>query len=148
MITNNYFTHFRIKEDKPTFDDLIDVVVKAYRDRLLDIFLMNDEVVTVFNYDFTGTKEGINRADTSKYYQFINFINSLYIETFAIEKFSDTKRLKSGAKAVLGNGEEVIFSNRCGVDDALWFEYNDCHSTIIPFIALKGATVTQKRGKQ
>lgn len=133
---------------KVGFDDLIDVAVQAMKDdRLYFRFLSNDQI----SFSVDNTEEGrINilkdSCDDKDLQDAINFVNSLHTETFAIEKFSDTKRLKSGAKAVLGNGEEVIFSNRCGVDDALWFEYNDCHSTIIPFIALKGATVTQQKG--
>lgn len=149
FIMNNEIEYFEIiegsphLEDNPTFDDLIDVAVKAYKDGKIDRVKITKGVSGGGGVLINGDRQFTSSRPTDG----INFINSLYTETFVIKEFSDTKILKSGAKAVLGNGEEVIFSNKCGVDDALWFEYNDYHSTIIPFIALKGATVTQKRGE-
>lgn len=147
MVQSNELKHFRIKRPNPTFNDLIDVAVQAYRDGVADTL----EV---------GYADGIERVKlhvdghTYSYYQcsvieeHVKHIESLCTETFVIKDFSDTKRLKSGDSAILSNGEEVVFSNRNGADDSLWFEYDGCHSAIIPYISLKGATVTQQKGNR
>lgn len=139
--------HFRIAEAKQTFDDLIDVAIQAYKDGVIKSLKLLDYGVHSLSYSVNGDENTIF-SQHKDYSDDINSINSLYTETFVIEGFHDTKALKKGDKAVLGNGEEVIFSNRTGVNGALWFEYNDCHRAIIPFIALKGATVTQKKGNK
>lgn len=150
MIDESKTVEQESKESKEYgFNDVISAAVKAAIDGILAVRQLDEECLSVISRDgkraFERWRGESNAKDIAN---FINFIKSLYTETFVIEKFSDTKRLKSGDKAVLGNGEEVIFSNRTGVDNALWFEYSDCRKTIIPFIALKGATVTQQKGNK
>lgn len=137
--------YFRIKRPSPTFDDLIDAAVQAYKDGIADEIILNDYI----SISTPAVTYGASKMDTNGFevMETIEKINSLYTETFVIKEFSDTKKLRSGAKTLLANGEEVFFSNRTDTDDSLWFEYNNCHSAIIPYIALKGATVTQKRGE-
>lgn len=145
--------YFKKKEQSQyTFDDLIDVSTKAFKDGVLYQSNLvkgrldykadfNDEQTTVFddaNYNFESH---------------INFIQSLYKETFVIEREEDIKRIKAGAKITLNNGNLLTVKNTYFIVedhisiDAYTDECTTCQNLNrnIGIVFLKGATVEQKR---
>ena len=78
----------------------------------------------------------------------MEYINSLYTETFVIESEGDISRVKSGADIELANGNKCTFLNNYGmwrikrIKDDKGFIHN------CGLLVLKGATVTQKRGER
>lgn len=133
FITSNELQYFKIKE--PTFDDLIDVAVLAYKDGIADKLAI-------------GFDGGIERVmlhiDGSawSYYQssdisgHIEHIDSLYNERFVIKSMEDIDNIKwDTAKAVLPNDCELDLNI---LDGAV--------NRNIMLRLLKGATVTQQKG--
>lgn len=132
----------------PLFDDLIDTTIQAFKDGHIKKIRLEDDVLDV-SFNING--EGLSGFLTSKteenshhFHQYIRDINSLYEETFVIESKEDIKKLKEGAKVVLSNGEEVIFRYEDELNGRLWFGFRDYIDNTIPYIAIKGATVTQR----
>ncbi len=139
---------FKLTGIVPTLYKVIDVALLAVKNGVAVItHLKADEIVIEsIDYDSKSPFEVFKDDPLEKFQDAIEWIGSLYTETFVIESEEDIKKLKSSAKVVLSNGEEIIFSNKSEADESLWFEYNNFHSATIPYIAIKGATVTQKRG--
>ena len=142
-ISEENYKYFRIKRPAPNFDDLIDVAVKAVRDGEIYKF---EFVQSLGDTDiiFLDISEGERRKFTHDQAQDgIDFINSLYTETFVIEQENDLIKTKVGATGKLLNGEEfTIVEAYCrgyvAVDECKYY---------LPFFVFKGATVTQKRGE-
>ena len=130
------------EKDKPTFDDLIDVAVKAQKYGLIhkveivgrrSLYLSEKPTSKALHYCLTSIDDGIN------------YINSLYTETFAIESEEDIEKVKRGASISLANGSEFKASfvtqlSRGWVIDSILGNLNQTYCIFI----LKGATVTQK----
>lgn len=156
-IIKSEYKYFRIKEDSPyiegktTFDDLIDVAVKAVRDGELHKFtfnkcLSNKDIIWLYTY-----------KDESKHFMHdqaqcgIDFINSLYTETFVIDDIDDLRRIEIGADGELSNGSkfEVDSVSTIGLDwiNVRFIESKSLSPETLGIEVLKGATVTQKRGK-
>lgn len=142
---NDYeLEYFKIKESKRNFNDLIDVAVQAMKDGIIYFRFLSDAQISfstssgedAATFKVTDGAEGISEA--------IYLINSLYTETFVIKSEEDLNKLKTNAVVTLKNNEEIVFSNK--FEDGFFFDIDSFNSTTIPFIALKGATVTQKRG--
>lgn len=150
FIRNNEIEYFEIIESpyiggSPTFDDLIDSAVKAQKYGLIhkvemigrrSLYLSEKPTSKALHYCLTSIEDGIN------------FINSLYTETFIIEGEEDISRVRRGAEIVLANGSAfaatfVTQLSRGWVVDSVLGNLNQTYCLFL----LKGATVTQKRGK-
>lgn len=126
--------HFRIVT---SFDDLIDVAVKAVRNRVIGGFrfctALIGETDLIVLFDLSGDE--ISRFNWKHSADGINFIESLYAEIFVIESMEDIDSIKwDTAKAVL--------ANECELD--LNILYSAVNRNVMLRL-LKGATVTQKK---
>lgn len=137
--------YFRIKRPAPTFHDLIDVATQALKDGLLsklDIIEGNCIGGTVKKglsnvlHFHTGIATDIQSR--------IDFIKSLYTETFVIEGEEDIKRIKQYATIEFQNGNKVAMDNP-PCDTGIVRIWDDGR---YDFTVLKGATVTQRRDAQ
>ena len=107
-----------------------------------EIAINNKDVTYKWRFNTQGVKEAID------------FINSLYTETFTIETRDDIKpRIKVGARYTHQNGLKGTVISVCYQDaGAITVEFDDAVGEIgaivefFSIFALKGATVTQKRG--
>lgn len=132
------------KIEKYTFDDLIDVAVQAVKDGLIacDDFKRHSISFCVA-WDEDDGYELASHHDAKYFNEAIEFIKSLYKETFVIESINDAERLNNGAKTTLKNGEVIYFQN---IDDGdFWFTFNGYGCDKFPFLALKGAKVEQTK---
>lgn len=121
-----------------TFEDLIDVAIKAYKDRKIQRLIIEDK-----NYTDEMKVYICDVQYSFKYDAYIenhiSFFKSLYKETFMIESQSDLSQTRLNdkkTKIVLANGELVT--------DEIWDYLKDI-SGEAQFLLLKGATVTQER---
>lgn len=148
FISNNEIEYFEIIEspyikDNPTFNDLIDTAVQANKDKVLPHIELRENEIYLYKF-------GIVKDDVScdVFANAISDINSLYIETFVIESEEDIKPFRNLVESiVLANGEDII-------NDVMfhrgrpYFTKGDGNGAFeVGFNILKGATVTQKRGK-
>lgn len=137
-LSENHLKHFRIKRPVPTFDDLVDIAVQAAKDGVIVIRRFHSSFLDFEKFGTTKHADNVEVLDSSDAKDIkdaIEFIESLYTETFVIDsvQFPD---LKVGGKFVQ-NGVE--------------WELNEERVKIIentPFFLLKGATVTQSRGEK
>ena len=145
MITEVELKYFRIKRPAPTFDDLIDVICKAFKNGIqignvefvgcgVSFELFHDDII------YKDNQRAISAA--------INWINSLYTETFVIEHASDIKNIKKTAIIRLENDNEVCAESNCLHNGVNFIQttYGGMNFNL-SFVSLKGATVTQKRGE-
>lgn len=142
----NDLAYFKKKEQSQcAFDDLIRTARKAFDDGIINHVKTSKSVV--FELEIT-TSEGSERrwhhGDLS-YIDGINYIKSLYKETFVIESKEDIGRIKKGAEITLSNGNKskvsVVFSDKNAIKVDGW-DY------LLQFFVLKGATVEQSRNDQ
>lgn len=133
------FHQFVVLVPTPTFNDLIDVAVQAQKDGLIhkmeiiskrSLYISEKPTSKVVHYNLIYIDDGID------------YINSLYTETFVIEFEEDCKRIKQMAKITFMNGNSVVMDNP-PCDTGIVRIWNDGR---YDFTVLKGATVTQKRG--
>lgn len=155
--------YFRIKRPTPTFDGLIDVAVKAVKDKALFTMSIGDSrrKGRYLNYAVSGSSPSESFYENDGCHQSaINFINSLYTETFVIENEEDINKVlsrkeigfnrKSMSVATLMNGNEILITrldpdNTAGI---VVYMRDGLYKNYLGIDVLKGATVTQKRGKQ
>ena len=137
-----YLKYFKIKEPIYTFNDLIDVVVQAYKDGVIPSLELGSEM----GVRSVRCLASAILDEWDDYSNGVNNIKSLYTETFVIESKEDMYRIGDEYEIVLSNGED-IGSIVTISDDTPYFEY-DGRLTPVPYAVLKGATVTQKRGNQ
>lgn len=148
-IVYSEFKYFRIKQD-PTFDDLIDVAVKAVKDRVLFMMSIGDNKRKgrYLNYAVNGNSptESFHESDDD-YQACIDFIKSIYTETFVIESEEDYNSLKDNANIKLLNGEVI---KRIVNYSACTPEFSDANGRVVrlSYLTLKGATVTQRKGNK
>lgn len=132
--------------DEVTLDNLIDVAVQAVRDGKIEIHHFHKDHIEYAVIGDAGTDAW--RSDCKDEIEdHIEYIKSLYTETFVIESEDDIERVKRGAKIVLSNGSEFIAElvtqlSRGRVIDSTLGYIDQTYGLFI----LKGATVTQKRG--
>ena len=143
---NDYeLKYFKIKEPTHTFNDFIDAVVQAYKDGIIPSLHL--ESLGVRSVRFLDAQEFDQHDD---YSCSIDHIKSLYTKTFVIESEGDLLSIAKDNEMVLLNGEIVKFKGLSKEDSdvKMYLFYYDSFKYIVsmPFIALKGATVTQKRG--
>lgn len=162
VIVSGEFKYFRIKESSATFDDLIDVAVKAIKDRALFTMSIGNSrrKGRYLNYAVNGSSPNESFYENNGCHQSaINFINSLYTETFVIESEEDINKVisrkeigfnrKSMSVATLMNGNEILITrldtdNTAGI---VVYMRSGLYKNYLGIDVLKGATVTQKRGK-
>lgn len=148
-IVDNEFKHFRIKQ-YPTFDDLIDVAVKAVKNRVLFTMSIGDDKRKgrYLNYVVNGNSPTESFYESDDDYQYcIDFINSLYIETFVIESDADIDKVNCNANIKLLNGMHIETSSNGG-DGCVSYFSEESADNYVDFIFLKGATVTQRKGNK
>lgn len=140
-ITKAELRFFEIKEKELTLDDLIDVIAKALKDGVefgSVEFIRNGLLFDRFHDDviLPSDKYGIEKA--------IEWIESLYTETFVFESKEDWDRIARlpVESIVLANGEDIISDVWIDEEDALrWRGIGQ----LVKFKVMKGATVTQRR---
>ena len=139
--------YFRIKEHSPTFDDLVDVVVQAAKDGLLEINMLNSEFITAsIPGDHDSTFVTGWRTKPEAFESSINKVESLYTETFTIKREEDISKVRGGAEIVLTNGSRGIAeSQHCHLGESFLHIVSGDYSTYLYLFSLKGATVTQKK---
>ena len=138
-----YLKYFKIKEPEYTFNDLIDVAVQAMKDGIIYFRFLSDAQISfstssgedAATFKVTDGAEGISDA--------IYLINSLYTETFVIESEDHIEMVKLKASVRLTNGNEFIVDNATSK-----FLTSSTSFEKLTILALKGATVTQKRGER
>lgn len=148
FIPKEELKYFRIKRPAPTFHDLIDVATQALKDGLLsklDIIEGNSIGGTV--------KEGLSNVlhfhtgIATDIQSRIDFIKSLYTETFTIEHESDIVKIKLGDLITLENGNEVWAESNCLNHNVNFIQATYGGNNFnLSYLSLKGATVTKKRG--
>lgn len=134
--------YFKKKEQTQyTFNDLIDVVVQAVKDKVI-----NGANIRLHEIGFMHNKTHYKLMPAFDCKEQIDFIQSLYKETFVIECEDDVNRVKKGAEITLSNGNKSIVArsivNRTNGNRML--EIKGCHY-FLQFFTLKGATVEQDR---
>lgn len=128
------------------FVELMHLVEDAKNKRLISSFYaINTDLqqeIAISNKDGVY-KWGLNAEGVKKA---IDFINSLYTETFVMEDVSSFLKITEDIQSlVLANGCDI--TNRVYFDDcSLRFKDGWGGSITLTFDILKGATVTQKRG--
>ena len=130
----------RIKE--PTFNDLIDAAAQAFKDgKLAKVTMMSNGLIYLTTHDIRVKSVSDDIPSSG-----IDFIKSLYTETFVIERESDMKKIKGSAESImLVNGEDVGSNIIIHNDEPHFFFDN----AVVPavFKLLKGAIVTQEVSK-
>jgi len=142
---------FKLTGVVPTLHRVIDVALGAVKDGVAVItHLKADEIVIEsIDYDSKSPFEVFKDDPLEKFQDAIEWIGSLYTETFVIENERDIKRIKKLAKITLENGIIITADTDClyyGDIAHIKSTYGPM-SYILNFAALKGATVAQKRGK-
>lgn len=149
------YKYFKIKEPEYTFNDLIDVTVKAWKDGCLKVLKLEKGIVNQVFTVIDGIAYGWHDGDDD-YSHAIDTIKSLYTETFVIESESDIKKTKEGASVELANGNVFIVNKSkhesLAMKDgskATGLTFKDSNNFWITYslFELKGATVTQEVSK-
>ena len=152
--------YFKIKDPEYTFNDLIDVAVQAAKDGFVIITLLGDSNL-IFNDNNGDNFHNIfKNEDEHRFKDYIALINSLYTETFVIERESDISKITSReflgfgknsmSVATLQNGNEILVTrlDSDNAGDIAVYMRKGLYKNYLDFEVLKGATVTQKRGNQ
>lgn len=140
--------YFKIKDDKDiaASDVLIASAVKAIRDCII---YRLDVVRSLADTDIVSIRESPDAESVTfthnHYEKGVEYIKSLYTETFVIESEKDIRRIKPNAKAKLANSVEVLIKEAIGSEYVNACEVGSVVSITLNIISLKGATVTQKR---
>lgn len=150
VIVSEEFKYFCIKRPAPTFDDLIDVAYRAYRDGIFDEISIDKSSFTLVGatgiHHYYERSRGVIHCHKGKDSlectpRAIKYINSLYTETFVIESEEDLKGLFTV-------DENMTITTVSGSV----FRFGDFGKLIMLgtstlFKLIKGATVIRKRGK-
>ena len=132
----------RIKE--PTFNDLIDAAAQAFKDgKLAKVTMMRDGLIYLTTHDIRVKSVSDDIPSSG-----IDFIKSLYTETFVIESEGDIERVKVGALIELSNGnsDRAMLTDKYSGQSMVQFSENK-HWGAVGLFILKGATVTQEVSK-
>lgn len=143
------FKRFRIvevKEDVKTseFDVVVDSAFKALKDGVVMEIGLNNGVLMIQNGQ-ASVRKCISKSDVAQNgaCKYIEYIDSLYAETFVIESEDHIKMVKLKASVKLTNGNEFIVDNATNefLTPSTSFEK-------LTILTLKGATVTQQKGNK
>lgn len=147
LIDEENLVFFEMVSDGATFDDLVDVVVQASKGGLLEINMLNSEFITAsIPGDHDSTFVTGWRTKPGAFESSINKVESLYTETFTIEREEDISKVRSGAEIVLTNGSRGIAeSQHCHLGVSFLHVVSGDYSTYLYLFTLKGATVIQKK---
>lgn len=129
-----------------TFDDLIDVLIKAKKDNIVSRVEINrNSLNATVNLTDSKIAEFCISKDAGGivFKERIDWINSLYTETFVIESVEDIARSKRKAIVELANGNTFIVDT---VSDN--YLIPTCSFDKLTLLVLKGATVTQQKGNK
>lgn len=136
-----------------SFDDLIDVAIQAVKDDVIVIRKFHSSLLNFEKIGETNHASDVEITRSSKAREIqdaIDFIKSLYMETFVIESEDDLHSITKVNEVALLNGEIVNFRGLSSEDaDVKMYLFDYCSNKYIismPFIAIKGATVTQQKG--
>lgn len=148
LIDEENLVFFEMVPDGATFDDLVDVVVQAAKDGLLEINMLNSEFITASipgDHDsafVTGWRTKPEVFESS-----INKVESLYTEKFVIDDIESLQKVKIGASGVLANGSKfkVHAHGQYSGKGKLYIEFESETTNHASLEVLKGATVTQKK---
>lgn len=148
-IFNSEIKYFK-KKEQPTFNDLIDVAVQAFKDKVLYNLNVRGNYI-----EFNITQGYTAYFDDTYIEGGIEEIQALYKETFVINEISDIQSIRKKAKITLINGFESIAytdayqsTGSLVVDLITHYGYTD--QSIVKyadFYILKGATVEQERSR-
>lgn len=129
-----------------SFDDLVDKTIKAVRDYVAIITHLELDNITIesINYDLLSPLEIYREDAPEKIQKAIDWIDSLYTETFVIESEEDIKKIRDGAGIVLANSERGTFNVISGLM-SITNEKTGTEVMGLNIFWLKGATVTQKK---
>lgn len=128
----------RYEIEQSTFDDVKDLVYKAFKDKVVTDLAMSDSKISFKDLDWVQHEI----HDNGNPEHVIKYVKSLYKDKFLIESEEDYHRIKGCASAILLNGE-VLSRLPCGRS-----EYKDRNGRVVKlsFCVLKGATIVQERG--
>ena len=137
-----------------SFDDLIDVAIQAVKDDVIVIrrfhsSLLNFEKIGETNH--ASDVEVTRSSGVGKIQDAIDFIRSLYIETFVIDSEADIEKTKPQSEGDLSNGVSFLVKSaeKCHVrGKGLLVEFTrdkKNFNTRLYLDELKGATITQKK---
>ena len=140
---------FKLTGIVPTLYRVIDVALDAVKNGVAVVtHLKTDEIVIEsVDYNDESPMEVFKDDSLEKFQDAIEWIGSLYTETFVINDVSDVLNCKRGARLVFSNGvdSEFLESYFGGLRaEILFLDSGKCCN--VPIELLKGATVTQKRG--
>ena len=146
VISFEELKYFRIKRPTPTFDDLIDVVSQALKDRVefggvelhqggLNFENFHDDAI--YPQDQYGIEKTIGwiKALYTETFVISNLDSLLEIDVFKCPKFELENGVKGTIQASVNNKEFSV-------------QFEDKSWGSVGFMVLKGAIVTQKRGVQ
>lgn len=134
--------YFKIKEQDPTFDDLIDVAIQAKKDGVIYSVDWDSSLTVKVDSDRAPIVVACEKVSVDFIEDAIRSIESCYTETFTIESENDISRVKTGADIELANGNKCTFLN----NDGMWHIKDDkgfIHNCGL--LVLKSATVTQRK---
>lgn len=132
---------------RPVFNDLIDIAVKAKKDGLLTRVEIKELSLNATSKDIefcTSTNAGPIVIQAR-----IDYINSLYTETFMINDLGSLQKVAIDANGVLANGSKFKVIRGHGQylgKGKLYIEFENEVTNHASLEVLNGATVTQKRG--
>lgn len=129
----NDLKYFKKKEQSQyTFDDLVDVAVQANKDRVINGFSVVGGVLNCQTLDGEDYNLGIGCEVAHG----IEYLQSLYKETFVIETEEDLDRFNKDVEITLANDEKLSW------EDLKSIGLMNTHAI---FKTLKGAAVTQSK---
>lgn len=153
----NDLKYFKKKEQTQqyTFDDLIDMAKKANKDRVIIGFSVVGGVLNCQTLDGKDYNLGIGKNVLHG----IEYLQSLYKETFVIKCEEDIKLIRSyplnkepsfdsdkSPKATLSNGNVIhVFRKDEDADNVCVYMRNSLYKNYLDFEVLKGATVEQSK---
>lgn len=142
-----------VKEEVDTsdFDEVVNSAFKALKDGVVMEIGLNDGILMIQNGQ-ASVRKCISKSDVAQNgaCKYLEYIDSLYTETFVIESEEDEMKIRQPVKSIiLANGEEIINEDRLSLlQDGLCLKAGAAGNIKIPFTLLKGATVTQQKGNK
>ena len=129
---------------EPTFNDLIDAAAQAFKDgALAKVTMMSEGLIYLTTHDIRVKSVSDDIPSSG-----IDFIKSLYTETFVIESEENTDKIDvfKCPRFELKNGVRGTIQ-KCFNNKEFSVQFEDKSWGNIGFMVLKGATVTQSAYK-
>lgn len=146
------FKRFRIVEDKPTFDEVVDSAFKALKDGVIKEIGLDRGILMIMN-DRESGRRYISKGEVrlNGNCEYLEYIDSLYTEAFVIDDVESLQRVKIDASGVLANGSKFKVHRAHGQYSGkgkLYIEFESKDTNHASLGVLKGATVTQQKGNK